>query len=113
MGQDQPEPTPAGLRLDRVTTTDGVHVIVHGEVDMATAFRLREELVDAGSSKPPHVTIDAAGVSFIDSSGLSALVEARDVLAPATNLRLTGLNGHVRRLLQISGLIDEFEIVER
>ena len=113
MGHDRPEPAPAGLRLERVTASDDVRVIVHGEVDIATASRLREEVVEAGASKPPHVTLDAGGLSFIDSSGLSALVEARDALAPATGLRLTGVNGHFRRLLQISGLLGEFEIVER
>jgi anti-sigma B factor antagonist len=112
MAEEQPPPMPAGLRLERVTTEDDVVVIVHGEVDMATAPRMREELVDAAAKAPSHVTLDTRGVSFIDSSGLSALVQARDALAPATTLRLAGLDPHLRRLLDISGLLEEFEILD-
>jgi anti-sigma B factor antagonist len=112
MGEDRPRVPPTGLRLDRAGTADDVRVIVHGDVDIATATPLREELVRAGSSKPAHVTLDAADLAFIDSSGLSALVEARDALGPATGLRLTGVNDRFRRLLTISGLLEEFELVE-
>jgi anti-sigma B factor antagonist len=45
-----------------------------GELDMATSPQLREglqRLVDAGDH---HVVVDLAGVEFMDSSGLGALV---------------------------------------
>ncbi|MET8253409.1 STAS domain-containing protein [Micromonospora sp. NPDC005197] len=45
-----------------------------GELDMATSPQLRERLqrlVDAGNH---HVVVDLAGVGFMDSSGLGALV---------------------------------------
>ncbi|MET7751609.1 STAS domain-containing protein [Micromonospora sp. NPDC005367] len=45
-----------------------------GELDMATSPQLRQglqRLVDAGDH---HVVVDLAGVGFMDSSGLGALV---------------------------------------
>ncbi|MFG2167849.1 STAS domain-containing protein [Micromonospora chersina] len=47
---------------------------VRGEIDMATSPQLREglqRLVDAGDRQ---VVVDLAGVGFMDSSGLGALV---------------------------------------
>ncbi|MFF0467356.1 STAS domain-containing protein [Micromonospora zamorensis] len=47
---------------------------VRGELDMATSPQLRENLqrlVDAGDRR---VVVDLAGVGFMDSSGLGALV---------------------------------------
>ncbi|MGC5028432.1 STAS domain-containing protein [Micromonospora sp. DT229] len=49
-------------------------VEVHGELDMATSPQLREglqRLIDAGDRQ---VVVDLAGVGFMDSSGLGALV---------------------------------------
>lgn len=47
---------------------------VHGELDMATSPQLRDglqQLVDAGDRQ---VVVDLAGVGFMDSSALGALV---------------------------------------
>jgi anti-sigma B factor antagonist len=112
MEDERAQPMPAGLRLERVTSADEVVVVIHGEIDIASAGRVRDEVVHAASSKQPSVTVDFRDVSFIDSSGLSALVEARDLVAGASSLRLRGVGGHLRRLLEISGLITEFEIID-
>jgi len=47
---------------------------VHGELDLATSPRLRDglqQLIDAGDRR---VVVDLAGVAFMDSSALGALV---------------------------------------
>ena len=112
MEDERAQPMPAGLRLERVTSTDEVVVLVHGEIDIASADRMRVEVVHAASSKPQRVIVDVRGVSFIDSSGLSALVESRDLVANVTSFRLRGVGGNLRRLLEISGLLGEFEVLD-
>jgi len=66
------------MELSLATRTVAEHTVleVGGEVDVYTAPRLRErlvELVDAGSR---HVIVDLAGVEFLDSTGLGVLVGA-------------------------------------
>ena len=67
---------------------------VHGEIDVATAPQLTtaiSEIVDRGV---PWLLVDLAAVSFIDSSGMSALVRA-DLKAKAlgTHLRIRNATG--------------------
>ncbi|WP_341718773.1 STAS domain-containing protein [Micromonospora sp. FIMYZ51] len=47
---------------------------VHGELDMATSPQLREGLQRVADAGDRRVVVDLAGVGFMDSSGLGALV---------------------------------------
>jgi anti-anti-sigma factor len=51
----------------------GTVIAVAGDVDIATAPELRDALVSASGD----VTVDLADVSFMDSSGLNALIAGR------------------------------------
>jgi len=74
-----------------------------GEIDAHTAPALAAAIDAAG----PEVTLDLAGVEFVDSSGLRVLIDAHQRLADAGGaLRLTALSEPVRRLLEISGVSD-------
>lgn len=53
--------------------TDLVVVTLTGEVDVATAGRLRDHLAALIARGARHLVLDFAGVAFIDSSGLSVL----------------------------------------
>lgn len=55
---------------------DEAVVKIVGELDLATAPRLREALVDLANKGAKHVTVDLAEMEFIDSTGLSVLVAA-------------------------------------
>jgi len=61
-----------------VTTTETVDgrvtVSVTGDVDLVSSPQLREVLDEALASSP-QVHLELSGLTFIDSSGLSALVE--------------------------------------
>ena len=86
---------------------DAVAVItVAGELDMATAPTLLNEvgrLVDAGQT---CLIFDLAGVSFCDSTGLSIFVRARNrFAATGGQVRLAAPQRAVRRLLEVSGLL--------
>ena len=49
---------------------------LHGELDMAASPRLAEILHDLQHGGPQQVVIDLRGLSFLDSMGLSALMDA-------------------------------------
>jgi anti-sigma B factor antagonist len=53
--------------------TDLVVVTMTGEVDVATAGRLRDHLAALIARGARHLVLDFAGVAFIDSSGLNVL----------------------------------------
>jgi anti-sigma B factor antagonist len=81
-----------------------VVITVVGEVDVASAAdfeRYAREYVER------DVTIDLAGVTFMDSSGITALVRVqRLVMDTGHTLRVTGEQANVRRVLEIAGLYD-------
>ncbi|MFV2019148.1 STAS domain-containing protein [Micromonospora sp. LOL_023] len=73
------------MELSLSTRTVGEHTVleVGGEVDVYTAPRLRErliELIDAGDRK---IVVDLGRVDFLDSTGLGVLVGALKRLRPA------------------------------
>jgi anti-anti-sigma factor len=87
----------------RVVALNGGHfVTVAGEVDMATAPRLAETLVHFANGE---VTVDISDVTFIDSSGLNALVAARrHIERRRSRLIVQGVTPLTRRLFEISGI---------
>lgn len=103
--------TPEELRTSTVTSDGATVVSVQGEVDLASADELRDVLHEAlGTS--PEVTVDLTELTFIDSSGLSALVDAhrhaRDV---GGVLVLRNPTPMLRRLLDITKL-DTLLVIE-
>ncbi|MEU6745579.1 STAS domain-containing protein [Spirillospora sp. NPDC046719] len=61
--------------------TDLVVVTLTGEVDVATAGRLRDHLAALIARGARHLVLDFAGVAFIDSSGLSVLAGIHRLLS--------------------------------
>ena len=79
-------------------------VAVAGEVDIATVTRLRERLFELAASGRTLV-VDLDQVSFIDSSGLAALVgAARRAAAHGTSLQVVCARPRTRQLFRLTGL---------
>ena len=87
-------------------------VAVSGEVDLATAPRLRAALDDALDSRPRELHLDLGGITFMDSSGLHVLFAA-DAEAAALDCRLTIFcpPGPVQRLFQVTGYSERLPLV--
>jgi anti-sigma B factor antagonist len=82
----------------------GVHVVaLHGELDIVSAYDLALALVEVAGST---VVVDLSGLTFIDSSGISALVMAKNriLVDGRGRLLLTNPGGIVRAALEIVGL---------
>jgi anti-sigma B factor antagonist len=79
-------------------------VAVAGEVDIATVTQLRESLFELAASGRTLV-VDLDQVSFIDSSGLAALVgAARRADAHGARLRVVCARPQTRQLFRLTGL---------
>jgi anti-sigma B factor antagonist len=84
---------------------DEVVLRVSGEIDLAAAPLFRDRLGDIIKTTKHDVTVDLAGVTFIDSSGLAVLVHAHHQLRAVTRtLVITHPSLSVTRVLQITGL---------
>jgi anti-sigma B factor antagonist len=86
-------------------------VAAFGEIDVATAPELRaalDALIDSGTGA---VDVDMAGVTFIDSSGLGALIAAlKRARQRDADITISNLTGATRRVFEITGLIEVFKI---
>ena len=79
-------------------------VTVAGEIDIATAARLRERLFELAASGRPLVA-DLDQVRFIDSAGLGALVgAAKRAAAHGGSLHVVCARPKVRQLFRLTGL---------
>ena len=85
-------------------------VAVHGEVDLHTAPKV-QYAIERGSEGVQAVVVDMAGVAFMDSTALSTLMRAKEMLEKdGTSLRLTAPSGAVQRIFDVTGFGDYFEI---
>lgn len=88
-----------------------VVLTVRGELDMVTGPVLSEAISTAFVSSPALV-IDVSGLQFIDSTGLTVLMVARnDAAAIGGSLRIvTGPAGAARRLLAMTAMDQVFDV---
>jgi anti-sigma B factor antagonist len=87
-----------------------VVAVLRGELDVAEAAQVAASLamVAAGGR---NVIVDLEGLEFIDSSGLAALVHARQHARRAgSDLLLAAPQQQVLRMLAITRLIDVFAV---
>lgn len=84
-----------------------------GELDLAAASSLEEELDRALSSGSDLIVLDLEGLDFIDSTGLSVLVRAHQKAQEAgINLGLVNPGAQVERLLSLTGLAQRLTLAE-
>jgi anti-anti-sigma factor len=93
------------FHITRVDRADEVVVSVEGEVDMATAPQLTEAL-GAALESGRTVVVDVAEMTFIDSQGIKALVDAHKLAGsePLGRLVVRSPRPQVRKMLEITGL---------
>jgi anti-sigma B factor antagonist len=93
------------------STADGVTVLaVFGEVDLATADQLHEAGIDALSAEGATLRIDLAGVTFMDSTGLAALVKIRNQAENPDHVKVQNPQSNVARVFAVTGLDQVFGI---
>jgi anti-sigma B factor antagonist len=108
--------TPAGSPVNppRIHEAEtGLHHLLRleGEIDLHVSPRIADELRALIKDKPEKLVIDLSKVSYIDSSGLTVLINAmRKVEAYRGKLYLAGMQEAVRMIFETSRLDQAFRI---
>jgi anti-anti-sigma factor len=83
---------------------------VEGDVDLSNSSQLRKTILSALKTSP-CVIVNLANVSYIDSSGIAALVEGLQYAnSHDKNFRLKQLSSHVKSIIELARLDQVFTI---
>ena len=99
------------LEVD-ISSVDSADLIdVRGELDIASALGLAGPLTDIATDGDRHVVLDLTGLSFMDSTGMSVLLNARRRLTrQGRQLLVVCPEGPVMRLFELTSLVDTLRV---
>lgn len=102
-----------------VVPTDPVTIVVAGDVDVETEERLVSVThaavltLDDPERRRRGLVLDLLGVTFMDSSGLRAILRSKEVAeVKGVRLRLRIPHGQVARLFATAGIGDRFDYLD-
>ena len=99
------------LGLDVREVASHAIVDVKGEIDVYTAPKLREKLIELVSEGSYDMVVNLEGVDFLDSTGLGVLVGAlKRVKAHDGSLSLVCTQDKILKIFKITGLTKVFPI---
>lgn len=86
-------------------------IFIRGEVDLASAGNVLADIQRAISASDANLRVDCTHLTFIDSSGVRALVDAHSLLeSKGRTLTIVNLAPGPQRVFEILGLTDLFNI---
>ncbi len=89
----------------RASTERTAVLALRGEVDLATTPELRRALSVSVKVGVHHLVLDCGELTFLDASGISALVEAtKDLAAEGGALVVRNASAPVRTVVEAAGL---------
>lgn len=81
-------------------TDDNLTIKLSGEMDAHGCSEIRPELEKITNLKQPHIIIDISTVSFIDSSGIGAIVFLfKRLKEQSRTLEIIGVQGQPKELM--------------
>lgn len=84
---------------------------IQGNLDNMTHYRLEEEVRQAIDEGNTLLVVDMAGVQYISSSGISALIYGAELCKKSQGrFLLVGLKNNVKNIIELLGLLDFFEM---
>lgn len=95
-------------QLSCTTAVEDGRILIRprGELDLATAHVLRDEL-DRALAARTCATVDLSGLTFVDSTGLVCLLSASATARKAdVGLELLPGDSSVMRLFEVTGTVD-------
>jgi anti-sigma B factor antagonist len=99
------------LSLNTRHVGDRTVIEVGGEVDVYTAPKLRERMVDVVNAGNHHLIVDLENVEFLDSTGLGVLVGGlKRVRTHDGSMSLVCTQERLLKIFRITGLIKVFPI---
>ena len=80
-------------------------IVLEGEFDMTGTERFWAFVDAALAAEPRAIIVDASGLEFVDSSGLLALMRARDAAVEVgTAFTIRNPSAALRRIVELAGL---------
>ena len=96
--------------LDRGTRRT---LVLSGELDLASRPLLDEALSRTGRERIETLVLDLSGVSFMDSTGLHAVLVAKDRCAQrGCELLFVRGSAQVQRLFELSGVLGQLQFCD-
>jgi anti-sigma B factor antagonist len=88
-------------------------LILSGELDLASRPLLDEALAGVGQERIEAMVLDLSAVSFMDSTGLHAVLVAKDLCAQrGCELLFVRGSTQVQRLFELSGVLPQLKFCE-
>jgi anti-sigma B factor antagonist len=86
-------------------------VTIGGDLEYGTAGQLRSTLLELSQREPATVALDMSDVEFLDSTGISLLIQAKQRFdAQGARFVLRQPTPRVTRVLEVAGVVDLFTI---
>jgi anti-anti-sigma factor len=104
-----------GFRCDVARGDDGVRITLEGELDLATAPEVEAALREAADdyAAPERCVLDLRELTFMDSSGLRAILSANAVARrDGRVLQIVAGPPAVQRVFEICGVSDSLRFVD-
>ncbi len=99
------------MQIEREQVGGDVLLKVSGRLDTPNAKPFEASLLEVVSSTSGGIQVNLAGVDYVSSSGLRALLVAGKAMRSAKrNLSLAALQPQIREVFDISGFSTLFEI---
>lgn len=101
------------MRLAFTTSGPVKQISVAGEVDMSNAHLLVELVADLARTPPPVVAMDLSEITYFGAHGISALLQARQLLiGRGGQLTLRNLSPTVCHLVTVTGTQRELGLAD-
>ena len=101
------------FEISATATADRTVITPVGELDLASADRLADEVARARSGGPRRIVLDLRAVDFIDSTGLRLLLSLRnDAKRNGHSLALVAPRPAARRIFDITVTRELFDWVD-
>lgn len=86
---------------NQVDPAGGAVLVLSGELDISNGAALEEAVASAAAEHPDLLIFDLAGLRFMDSSGISVLLDAA---TKVKTVQVRDPSPIVRRIIQVTGL---------
>lgn len=99
------------MNLISESGADGLILRVNEDrIDAAVAIHFKDRLRELTAGGEGPVILDLSQVTFVDSSGLGAIVGAMKLLAPSRPLELAAMTPNVARVFRLTRMDSVFRI---
>ncbi|SHK03806.1 STAS domain-containing protein [Tepidibacter formicigenes] len=87
------------------------NIELKGEIDIYTANKLKENLIEVVTTNPQDIILNASNLEYIDSTGLGVLIGTlKRLKQQEKDIYITNAKANVKKLFNITGLDKIFKV---